>query len=441
MIFRRSYRVGLNGLLFFALCFLARGLGAESHPSLEPYPRTPSKKGLQVERVDDAIALGVRHAALNLDLAGLIDLDGGSNSIAFEREGRTFHFRRDYVEANDRRVKSLSDAGMVVTLILLNYRNSSEAINQITLHPRYDPACPNHLSAFNAETPEGRAHFQSCLEFIAGRNARADRQFGRVWNYIVGNEVNSHWFWCNMGRVTMEQFADDHLRAVRLCATAVKKYSAHARVFVSLEHHWNIHYPGGDARQTFPARNFLEYFARQARAGGDFDWNIAFHPYPENLFNPRTWLDKSATTNRDTPRITFKNLELLPAFLQAAPFLFAGHPRHIILSEQGFHMADTSDGELIQAAAYGYAYYKADHLPGIDAFIYHRHVDNAHEGGLNLGLWRRETAAGDNLPSRKKKIYEVFQHADQPDWEPYFAFALPVIGIARWEEILPATVK
>ncbi len=434
-------RVRRNGLLFFALCILARAWSAENVSLPDPYPHITSKKGLQVEMVDDAIALGVRHAALNLDLARLIDLEGGPDSIAFESEGRTFHFRRDYVEANDRRVKSLSDAGMVVTFILLNYRNSSDALNRITLHPRYDPACPNHLSAFNMETPEGRVHFQSCLEFIAGRYGRADRQFGRVWNYIVGNEVNSHWFWCNMGRVTMEQFADDYLRAVRLCATAVKKYSTHARVFVSLEHHWNIRYPGGDARQSFPARAFLEYFVSQARAGGDFDWNIAFHPYPENLFNPRTWLDKSATTNQDTPRITFKNLELLPGFLRQPAFLFAGRPRHIILSEQGFHMADDSDGELLQAAAYCYAYFKTDHLPGIDAFIYHRHVDNAHEGGLNLGLWRRGAGAGDNRSSLKKRLYDVFQHADQPDWEEHFAFALPVIGIARWDEILPPAVK
>ena len=55
-------------LLFFALCILARAWSAESVPVLEPYPRTTSKKGLQVEMVDDAIALGVQHAALNLDL-------------------------------------------------------------------------------------------------------------------------------------------------------------------------------------------------------------------------------------------------------------------------------------------------------------------------------------------------------------------------------------
>ncbi|MEN9020217.1 MAG: hypothetical protein GWQ05_09595 [Verrucomicrobiaceae bacterium] len=52
----------------------------------------------------------------------------------------------------------------------------------------------------------------------------------------------------------------------------------------------------------------VDYFAKEAK---DFDWHLAFHPYPENLFEPRFWNDKPATTSADTPRITFKNLEVL----------------------------------------------------------------------------------------------------------------------------------
>ena len=42
----------------------------------EPYPTAASKKGLQVEMVDDALALGVKHAALNFNLSQLIDPKG-----------------------------------------------------------------------------------------------------------------------------------------------------------------------------------------------------------------------------------------------------------------------------------------------------------------------------------------------------------------------------
>ncbi|MFN7139033.1 MAG: DUF5722 domain-containing protein, partial [Limisphaerales bacterium] len=104
----------------------------------EPYPKTSSKKGLQVQMVEDAIALGVKHAALNLNFGNIISLRGSTNDIPFQMDGRTFHFRRGAVEGFDRRVKTLSDAGMTVTLILLYYENPDPELNKIMLHPDYD---------------------------------------------------------------------------------------------------------------------------------------------------------------------------------------------------------------------------------------------------------------------------------------------------------------
>src|SRR5687767_10184459 len=71
----------------------------------EAYPTAASKKGLQVELVDDALALGVKHAALNLNLASLIDLTGDTNNPAWEFEGRSYRFRRGYLEGMDRQIK------------------------------------------------------------------------------------------------------------------------------------------------------------------------------------------------------------------------------------------------------------------------------------------------------------------------------------------------
>ncbi|MEO5804394.1 MAG: DUF5722 domain-containing protein, partial [Verrucomicrobiota bacterium] len=368
--------------------------------------------------VDDAIALGVKHAAINFNLGQVVILDAAPNDLRWESDGRTFHFRRDYIERIDEKIKPLSDSGAAVSLILLNYKGADARLNKVLLHPGYDSACPNDLSAFNTVTSEGAAYFKVCIEFLAARYSAKGYPHGRVVNYIVGNEVNSHWYWANMGRVSMEQFAQDYLRTVRACHTAVQKFSSSARVFISLEHHWNIRYAASDETQGFAGRPFVDYFNQLAKAGGNFDWHIAFHPYPENLFEPRTWNDKSATFDENTQRITFKNLEMLPRYLRRPELLFEGKPRRIILSEQGFHSDGTTNGELAQAAAYCYAYYKTERLDGIDAFILHRHVDHPSEGGLNLGLWRRE-------PLTKKPIYEVFRAADTPEWKKAFEFALP----------------
>jgi len=399
----------------------------------EPYPVAASKKGLQVEMVADALALGVKHAALNINLTALFARTNESDAVSYPMNGETFRFRRSYLESMDRQIKPLSDARVLVNLIVLTYASGDPAVDRVVLHPHYSTNAPNHLGAFNTITPEGRKWFAACLEFLAERWSRPDRQYGRVVGYIIGNEVNSHWFWCNEGRVTMQQFADDYLRTVRLMHDAIRRQASWARVYLSLEHHWNIRFPGGDDRQSFPAREFLEYFARQAGAQGDFDWNLAFHPYPEDLFRPDFWNDKSATTNANTPRITFRNLEMLTAFMNRPEMRFAGNPRRIILSEQGFHTPAGKKGELLQAAAYCYAYKKVEALAGIDAFILHRHVDNDAEGGLLLGLRRNQPAGGEARP--RKRSYECFRLADTPQWEEAFAFALPIIGLKSWDEV------
>ena len=412
------------------------GVAVETNSSryTEPYPVAASKKGLQVEIVEDALALGVKHAALNFNLSHLIAPQGGPDQPGWESAGRSYRFHRNYLAAMDKQIKTLSDRGVVVNLIVLTYQSSDPEVNRILIHPQCATNAPNRLGNFNTLTDEGRRWLAATLEFCAERWSRPDQKHGRVAGYILGNEVNSHWWWANMGRVRMEAFADDYLRTVRLAHAAIRRESSWARVYISLEHHWNIRYAEGDEEQSFPARAFLDYFARQARAGGDFDWQVAFHPYPENLFEPRFWNDRTATTNvLTTPRITFRNIELLPAYLRRAELLFQGRPRRIILSEQGFHTPKEADGEIIQAAAYCYAYKKVERLEGIDAFILHRQVDHAGEGGLLLGLRGLHPRDGEARP--RKKIYECFRVADTSEWAPAFAFALPVVGLKSWDEV------
>jgi len=400
---------------------------------VEDYPVAESKKGLQVEMVDDALVLGVKHAALNLDLTSLFAEESEAGVEEFEHGGRGYRLRRGYLEQMDRKIRSLSEAGVLVNLVVLSYASGREEADRVVVHPNYDSGAPNRLGAFNTVTAEGREWFHACLSFLAERWSRPDRRHGRVVGYIIGNEVNSHWFWSNLGRATMHEFADDYARTVRLAHQAVRSQSSWARVYVSLEHHWNMRYPGGDREQAFAGREFLEYFAHQTRQEGDFDWHLAFHPYPENLFVPAFWRDATATPDADTPRITFKNLEVLVEFMGRRELRFNGQPRRIILSEQGFHTPEGESGEDVQAAAYCYAYKKVEALDAIDAFILHRHVDHSGEGGLLLGLRRNQPAGGENRP--KKRIYECFRLADTPQWEPAFSFALPIIGLDDWNSV------
>lgn len=399
------------------------------------FPQAASKKGLQVEQVDDALALGVKHAAINVNLSALVCPDSGEGErcLAWADAERRFAFQRSYVESLDQQIKTLSDHGVLVYLILLTYESHDPGVNQLMLHPEFDPATPNHLGAFNTRSPEGRAWLSAAAGFMAQRWSRPDQANGRVVGYIVGNEVNSHWWWSNAGKISMEDFTQDYHEAVRLVHSAVRRQANWPRVYLSLEHHWAIRYPPGSPLQSFPAKPFVDHFAQLAREDprGDFDWQLAFHPYPEALTDPKFWEDETALPHEQTPRITMKNLPVLTSYFCRTELLYQGKPRSIIFSEQGFHTPDGPQGEVVQAAAYCYAYKLIESLDGVDAFILHRHIDHPHEGGLHLGLRRR--GAGAHGLGTKKRIYECFRLADTPEWESAFQFALPVVGLESWE--------
>jgi hypothetical protein len=192
--------------------------------------------------------------------------------------------------------------------------------------------------------------------------------------------------------------------------------------------------PGVSDQESVPGRAFLDTFARMARERGDFDWHVATHPYPDDLGNPRTWLDKAAPPIEDAPHITFKNLEVMDRYMRRSEMLSNGKPRRIILSEQGFHCLPTPDGPRLQAAAFCYAWEKVRRCPGVDAFIWHRHVDHKHEGGLNLGLWERKPDSVSD-PLRPRPLYELFKAAGTPRWNEAARFALPIVDLKSWDDL------
>jgi len=396
------------------------------------FPRPTSKKGIQVQMPDDALALGIRHATLNVSVDAIFDWDKKPGSPVWTVDGETFAFRRAYLDSLG--VKRLSAAGVNVYLIVLGIESRNAARDARMLHPARDAKIHNGIAAPNLATPEGVRLWRAAFEFLADWFSRADDEHGRVAGYIIGNEVNVHWQWHNLGRMPRLPAVAEYEREVRLAHTAIRRTSSTARVYLSLTHFWTID-PDADHWRSMPGRYFIEEFARCARSGGDFDWHLAHHPYPENLGNPRTWLDKTAPQSPDAKRITFKNLEQLCVFFAQPSLLFRGARRSIILSEQGFHSTGTAEGDRLQAAGFCYAWEKVSRLAGIDAFILHRHVDHQYEGGLNLGLWRRKP---DSIatPDTQRPIYGCFKSAGTPAQEEAFRFALPVIGVKSWDEIM-----
>jgi hypothetical protein len=397
-----------------------------------PFPQAPGKKGLQVQMVDDAIALGIHHAGININLTALLQLQPSDNTIQFRHKDREWLINGDYAKSLDRQIQPLSEAKIIVYAILLAYPSRDPARDAIMLHPKASGEFT--IAGFNTASEEGLHAYRAIIAFLAERYSGHHPESGRVWGWIVGNEVNSQKIWYNLGQMPMVDAASEYEKAVRATHDAVREYSDHGRCYLSFDHFWKARMPGVSDQESYPTRDFLNEFARVARERGDFEWHVAHHPYPDDLGNPRTWLDKQATRTPDSPHITFKNLEVLCESLQSPELFWQEKPRRIILSEQGLHCVQTEDGETLQAAGFAYVWEKVARQPGIDALIWHRHVDHAHEGGLRLGLWTNKPGTISD-PDRQRHLYELFRKANTPDWPEAAAFALPVVGLKQWSAI------
>jgi hypothetical protein len=283
----------------------------------------------------------------------------------------------------------------------------------------------------NFTSQAGVNAFAAAMNFLAERYSRPDGQYGRVHHWIMHNEVNSGFYWTNAGTKTLITYLDLYQKSLRVACLLARQYDPNAKPLVSLEHDWTAH---PDPR-SYAGREMLERLVDFSRKEGDFPWGIAFHPYAQDLFNPRTWEDAEATFNFATPYITFRNIEVLDAWALQPRVAFRGHePREIQFTEQGLNSQDYSEKALTdQAAGLAYAWKKIEPLKTVTAFQYHLWADDRSEGGLRLGLCKFADDPQD--PHGRKPSWHLYQAIGTDGWEEAARFALPIIGIKDWNEV------
>ena len=405
-----------------------------------PYPQGWDKKGISaVQMTDDAESLGASSSAVNVVINQYMlasDTDP-ANTITFPSDGRQYYFSKSAVGSLDAQLRVLTRDHIYPYLIL--YISPGDPANSAGPELRFPGADRSaNVDAFNTATPAGVAYLTAAARFLTSRYLRGDAEYGRAAGFIVGNEVDSAWIWSNMGQQPLSSFLEYYARAVRIFYQAARLVYAQPRVYISLDHEWSVPYIAGQPLEYYPGKDVVDGLAALTRAQGDFPWDIAYHPYPENLADPAFWNDPDATDSPDAPVITFKNLQVLPQYLRQQAVAYDGQPRRVILSEQGFNTPDyTERSQMLQAAAFAYAYYKVRFLSGIDAFLYYRHVDNQGEGGLRLGLREWDpSVAQPGMPGAPKYIYHVYKYIDTSESLQVTKFALPIIGITSWSQVI-----
>jgi hypothetical protein len=404
----------------------------EAHAWDYLYPQAASKKGTHAHGAD-AKALGVCHATMNVNLCELFSAVPGEDTQPFESNGCTFHVRRAVAAGYDQAVRDYHQDGTNLSMILLASprlfgADNNPLLNALALHPNYDPE--GFISAFNMHTEDGVAYYCAFLDYLASRYMREDARYGRITGFILSNEIDLQWNWGNMGETTMPDYVREYTGALRLAWQTAQKYWSGGRAYISLAHFFSVAADPSKPLRFYKGREVLETLNQYALQEGNFGWSVAYHPYCESFNHPDFWNDRNATFDFTTPRITFKNIEVLPAYLAQAHLLYCGQPRRIIFSEQGFNTFDAFSEE-IGYAGYCLAYKKIEAEPTIEAFIYHSYSDNKHEFGLNLGL-RRGSDDPDVLGEAKPAWYAM-RTMGTPQEAAALEKARAIIGEHMWD--------
>ena len=397
------------------------------------YPASVSKKGLQIYpplmSTGEIEELGIKHSTYDIAINRLFGptTNGAYPTINYTYNGKNYQMDGYYIKQVDGVIQALSDKGVVVTAILLN---ELDADCMQTTHPMARTKTTSPYYMMNGADQNGVDYLSAAASFLAIRYSGIG--CGRVDNWVVGNEITARSEWNYIAPMDVTSYTEEYAKALRIIYTGIKSNNANARVYISIDQTWNRNMTNGTG---YDGRDVIDALSANSIAKGNFDWGVAFHPYPVPLTWPKFWNMPSqyksmnlVSMNENTPMITPQNMCVVTDYMCKAQNLDSkGQVRSLIVSEVGF---PSSLGEDVQAAALSYAYLNAKHNQHIDAFIAVRDIDYQAEinQGLPMGL--------KNLDGSNKAAYNVYKYIDID--ESVTAPYLRTIGISSWSQVIQA---
>lgn len=395
------------------------------------FPATASKKGLLVDpeklagsELED---LGVKHAIYNIPLSRI--LGNTSNdyypTVYYSYNGKSYAFNGQIIAEYDYVFSSLSRKGITTTAVILN--DMSYGYMDL-IHPLARSGGRAPYYAFNAADERGVEYIAAVGSFLASRYTGSGN--GTVMNWVIGNEINARSEWNYIQYMDTASYVDEYARAFRVFYNAIKSINGNARVYISIDQQWGKSLYSNNG---YAAKDIVDEFNRNIKSGGNIDWDMAQHPYNYPLTSAKAWSTAGKAgsyilDSETTPVISIRNIHVLTDYLQKEDFLTdSGQVRHVILSEMGY---TSSQGQDLQAASFVYAYKVIEANRYIDSMLFSRQTDATEEvnQGLALGI--------NTLGGGHKSIYNAYKYVDTEQSSTYTDFALKIIGISNWGEII-----
>ena len=387
-----------------------------------------SKKGILLDPncigTEKLSCLNVERGAYNLLFSQLVGESSDPEhypTITYEFDGRTYLFNSVTVLTYDYLFIALNQSGIHPTVILLNDWN--ETYPEL-IHPLSRTKTSSaYYYAMNSEEEDGIRLLEAIASFLAQRYNSAER--GLVCEWVIANEINQQKAWNYMNTDDIELYAESFEKTFRIFYNAMRSEVADSKVYFSLDHDWNDN--GGHDDHFFNGRQLLYTINKYALRGGNYDWHLAIHPYPDPMTKVNYWkADYDMTQN--APVLTIMNLSSLTEILDKDSFRMRdGSTRPSAITELGF---SSYSGEKLQAAAFAYCYYIIEDNPYIESFLMNRQTDSLLEmkSGLALGVYNPDLSP--------KYSAEVFAGIDQGMDEETLKMLLNILGASSLEEAL-----
>ncbi len=374
---------------------------------------------------NDLVELGIHNITYNLVLPSLISLN--ASTITHQLNGKTYYINPNVVDRMDQMFSLCADNDIQVSVILLIGFNTSGELGEIFKHP---DATGGSYTLANVVEERGVEYYIAAIDFLAQRYFRPDKKYGNITQWIIHNEVDAAPVWTNAGDKPQDLYLEQYSRSMRAVYYTARKYNPVSKVFISLTHYWN-------KKHTYKCPELLQGLIESGKREGDFEWGVAYHPYPENLRDPDPWADVIAGDDLSTAEyITPKNLELIDKWARTGENLYLDcKVRSVILSENGISHTDYSKTQMdLQAAGVAYYWKKLKRLPSIEAFHYHRWIDHALEGNLKFGLWSNQEGTTNDF-GKKKPSWTLYKYTGTNFEDQAYDFTKSIIGINDWSEI------
>lgn len=377
-----------------------------------------NKKGFGAGDIDlyfsDCKEMNVGSITMNVVLNDYIKGEGSGYS--YGGQNYSLGAFKDYV---DRVTRRAGEMDLVVSAIILCQTNS------IFKDPENKGG---NYTMPNLTTAKAFNLYAAALEHMASTHCTPGN---RISHWIMHNEVDFANEWTNMGDQPMLRYLDRYIKSMRICYNIARQYDQSASVLGSYTHCWTV------ADGNYAPKKMLEATVAYSEAEGDFRWGVAYHPYPQDLTKPSFWVnDTQATYSMTTRYITFKNLEVIDAWIKQKENFYKGKTKRVLfLSEQGTNSPSYSESDLaLQAAGGAWAWKKVSKLDGIDAIQWHNWADNKAEGGLRIGL--RTFAEGSVSNLTPKPVWYVWKAAGTAEEDSVFDQYKTTLGISDWDSIL-----